>query len=56
MKIFSYHKETGMFWFRIFGKGLHFIDRDIHAPLFSRRNGYTKVLFTYKSWDASVLK
>ncbi len=29
----------GIFWFRVFGRGLHFNSR---PPLFSERNGYTK--------------
>lgn len=44
MKPIYYHKYNGGFWFRIFGKGLSVRNRKIHAPLFSERNGYIKVL------------
>ena len=31
---------AGLFWFRIFGKGLHIKDPILHPPLFSERNGF----------------
>ncbi len=42
---------TKYFWFRVFGYGLHFrfIARD-YVPLFSERNGYTKVLKIGRLW------
>lgn len=38
----EWHKSDGYFWFRIFGWGIHFVDRFKHTPLFSVRNGYVK--------------
>lgn len=42
MQIFSWHRSEGYFWFRLFGYGVHLVDRSKHKPLFSVRNGYTK--------------
>lgn len=36
--------SPGLFWFRIFGKGLHFRDTDRHPLRFSERNGYRRLL------------
>lgn len=36
------HKSDGYFWIRIFGCGIHLVDRSKHKPLFSIRNGYIK--------------
>lgn len=41
-KIFCYAVYDGGFWFRIVGRGLVFIDRRKHLPLFSVRKGFTK--------------
>lgn len=43
-KIWCSYKADGIFWFRIFGKGLVIEDRNKIPALFSERNGYTKVL------------
>lgn len=40
--VFCYHLSKDCFWFRVFGYGLRFIDRSVHSPSFSIRNGYTK--------------
>ena len=45
MRFIEYHKSTGRFWFRIFGRGLSIVDRVINPPLFSLRNGYRKALW-----------
>lgn len=42
-KIFYFHRERGSLWFRIFGRGLSFIDRRIHYPLFSERHRLVKI-------------
>lgn len=39
-KPFYYHREAGLFWFRIFGRGLYFRDTRRHPLMFSERNGY----------------
>lgn len=39
-----YHKYRGGFWFRIFGYGLSIVNRRIHPPPFSERNGFRKPL------------
>lgn len=44
------HRESGLFWFRIYGFGLHgkrFQGHDagaVHPLLFSERNGLSKIL------------
>ena len=42
--VLYYYCGRGMFWFRIFGKGLHFRNINKHPLVFSERNGYTKYL------------
>jgi len=37
-RVFSYHKEKGFIWFRIFGYGMCIKDWRIIKPLFSERN------------------
>lgn len=44
MRILCWYKSNGIFWFKIFGHGLVFVNRDIHKPLFSIRNGIKKEL------------
>jgi len=44
MKILSYHFCKGGFWIRVFGIGFSIMDKNIHRPLFSERNGHRKVL------------
>jgi len=51
----QYNIGIGHFWFRVFGYGLSFMNRDIHPPLFSERNGYSKVLRIGK-WSIKGLK
>ncbi len=40
-KPFSYYHTPGLFWFRIFGKGIHVKDVSRHRLMFSEREGYT---------------
>lgn len=35
----GFSKWKGLFWFRLFGWGLHFKNREMHRDLFSERNG-----------------
>lgn len=44
-----------MFWFRIFGYGVHGKDIVKHEPLFSERNGYVKFIQIGK-WRFKILK
>ena len=44
MRIFSGHRTSGSWWFRIFGYGIHFHDHRIVDPLFSERIGARKRL------------
>ena len=37
-KILIFYSCKGMFWFRIFGRGLHFKNTKYHELLFSERN------------------
>jgi hypothetical protein len=39
--IFCGYREEGLWWFRIFGVGIHWKDVRTHKPLFSERNGLT---------------
>ena len=54
-KFIIYRKSDGVFWFRVCGVGLHFIDRSKHSALFSERYGYTKVL-RVGDWAVKVLR
>jgi hypothetical protein len=38
------YRGHGLWWFRIFGYGLHWKDTRIHPLIFSERNGLTKTL------------
>lgn len=44
-------KDCFTWWFRVFGYGLHFrwVGPD-YVPLFSERNGYSKVLKLGRLW------
>lgn len=44
MKWLCGYREKGLWWFRIFGYGLHWKDMRTHKPLFSERHGYRKHL------------
>lgn len=52
--VFCHHIWPGIFWFRIFGKGLHFKNVNTHPLLFSERNGYSKCL-RVGNWSIRVL-
>jgi len=41
MRIYCSYKGDGMFWFRIFGRGLSIRDTNKHPLTFSERNRYT---------------
>jgi len=49
------YRCDGLFWFRIFGYGLHIKDMTKHPPLFSERNGNRKHLRIGK-WSIGILK
>lgn len=55
MKIFCYAVYDGGLWFRIFGRGLSFINRRKHAPLFSVRMGIVKELRVF-GWGIQILR
>lgn len=40
----TWHRGDGIFWFRIFGRGIVIEDRTKKRALFSERYGYTKWL------------
>ena len=43
-RILNFYWGEGIFWFRIFGRGLHFKNTRKCKLYFSERNGYTKRL------------
>jgi hypothetical protein len=47
---FCWYREKGMWWFRIFGYGIHYRNIRLHPPLFSDREGITKVLKISNHW------
>ena len=51
----GYYFEKGLFWFRIFGYGLHIKDTKRHQLMFSERNGLTKY-WKVGVWIVRVLK
>jgi len=53
-KFIEHFTEDGFFWFRVFGFGLHFSDRNKRTPLFSERNGYVKRLH-FANWSIGYL-
>lgn len=44
VSIFAIALSTGLGWFRILGKGIHWKDTTKHRLYFSERNGYRKAL------------
>lgn len=44
VKLLSYHKSDGFFWFRILGKGLVFKNTNKRELLFSERNKLVKYI------------
>jgi hypothetical protein len=42
MKIFSYFKSRGVWWFRLLGRGVSVKDTKAYPLLFSERNGFVK--------------
>jgi hypothetical protein len=49
------HRTRGLWWFRVFGYGLHWKNNRLHPPLFSERNGYDH-RFAVGSWRFTVLR
>lgn len=47
--------SNGLWFFRIFGYGLHWKNTDKHPLLFSQRNGYRKAL-TIGNWCFTILR
>jgi hypothetical protein len=52
----SGYRMPGLWWFRIFGYGLHFHDHRLHPPLFSESHGLGRKRFRIGSWCWSFLK
>jgi hypothetical protein len=44
IRVASWYSCDGLFWVRIFGRGIHWKDTTKHGLLFSERNGQTKRL------------
>ena len=53
---FSYYRTKGLWWFRIYGKGIHWKDSRLFRPLFSERNGYGPRLLKLGHWCFKVLR
>ena len=43
-RVFAGYREPGLWWFRVFGYGVHCKDHRRHPALFSERNGFVKVV------------
>lgn len=54
-KWFNAHFSKGLWWFRIFGYGVHWKSLKTHPLLFSERYGYTKKLLI-GNWCFGILK
>ncbi len=54
-KLLCHHisKSKDLFWFRIFGFGLHFKKS---KPLFSERHGYKKLIQLGFGWRTGILR
>lgn len=50
-----YYFSDGLYWFRIFGKGLHWKNIHKHGLTFSQRSGYEKSI-TIGKWRIAFLK
>lgn len=44
MKLISFYRTKGLFWFRLLGYGFHSKNSQLHPLLFSERHGYTSKL------------
>lgn len=51
----KYERAKGIWWFRVFGYGLHWKDTRAHPLLFSQRAGFRKG-FILGSWRFEFLK
>lgn len=56
MKILLYGLRPGMFWFRIFGRGLSFSTYAKFRPYFSERNGMRNPIFKTSTWRVFYLE
>ena len=54
MKIYSSYRSDGFFWFRIFGRGLHFKNVKKHGLLFSERMKIKKSFILF-NWSIKYL-
>ena len=50
MKALAYYKTKGLWWFRVFGYGIHYKNIELHFVLFSERNGFRKKLKIRSHW------
>jgi hypothetical protein len=57
MKLFKFgvYQDAGVFWFRFFGYGLHFVKAKNHKPLFTERCGFVKK-YRVGPWLVEFLK
>jgi len=55
MRPFFYHYERGLFFFRLFGYGIHVKDISRFRQYFSERNGYKRRLMI-GNYAVSILK
>lgn len=54
--IFCYYKEKGIFWFRVFDRGLYFKNiRDVHNRRFSEEQGQRNYVLL-NGWLIRVLR
>lgn len=56
MKIqkFLFHYRKQGLWIRVFGHGIAIVNKHLHPPLFSERNGYRKV-YRFGKWGIEFL-
>jgi len=55
LKLIHVYFDDGIFWIRLFGKGISVVDKKKYPPLFSERFGYRKVVRIGK-WGIEWLK
>jgi len=39
-RLLAWHREPGLWWFRVYGRGISAKNIQTHPPSFSERNGY----------------
>jgi hypothetical protein len=47
-RLLSYHTERGLYWFRIFGWGIHIRNVGHHRLGFMEREGYYPEMWTFR--------